>query len=155
MVWLARQDLVGAEELLQKNDAGKLVRKGDRAEGQPPVDALEKAGVETERSADDEAEVLARPAPLFEKARELWAGDGRSLPVEQADEGRVRNPPGHRSLVLDLLNLHPSLAGQQPLVMSHVIGERRTPQAPDADDYDPHGLILTVVRSRADFLRPN
>jgi hypothetical protein len=155
MVFLAHQDLVGAEELLQKNDAGKLVRKGDRAEGQPPVDTLEEAGVETERAADDEAEVPARPAPLFEKARELGGGEGRSLPVEQADKGRVRNSPGRPSLVLDLLDLDPSLSGQQPLVMGHVIGERRTPQAPDADDHDPHGLILTVVRSRADFLRPN
>ena len=109
--------------------------------------------VEAERPADHEAEVLARAAPLLQKARQLGAREGLPFAVEGAHEGRVRNALEHRRRLAleglrpaigtdaglpDLVHLEPRVAAEQPLVVRHVIGERRTSQAADADDHDPH-----------------
>ncbi len=61
MVWLAGQDLVGAKELLEQDDAGELVREGHGPERQAHVDA---AQVEPAGPADDEAQVAALLAAL-------------------------------------------------------------------------------------------
>jgi hypothetical protein len=153
MVWLARQDLVCTEELLEQDDTSELVWKRDRAEGQMGVGAIAHARREAERTADHEAEVLARSAALLQKGRQLGARQRLALAIEGADESRVWNSPEHpRPLTLEglappistqprllqLVNLEPRMASEQPLVVSHIIGERRTSQAADADDHDPH-----------------
>src|SRR3954447_3292758 len=61
MVWLARQDLVRAVDLLEQHDASKLVRQRHLAERDAHVAALE---VEPAWPPDHEAEVAARLAAL-------------------------------------------------------------------------------------------
>jgi hypothetical protein len=153
MVWLAGQDLVGTEELLEQDHAGQLMRECDRTQGQPQIGSLTHLGREAERTADHEAEVLAGRAAILEKRGQVGAGCGRALAVESTSEGGRRNALEH-SLPLtferlgpaigsdarlpDLLHLEPGVPSQQSLVVGHVIGERRTPQPADADDHDPH-----------------
>ena len=64
-------------------------------------------------------------------------GHGRRLTFQ-----RLFPPVGAQTGLPDLVDLEPRMAAQQPLVVRHVIGERRTPQTADADDHDPHGAIL-------------
>ena len=76
MVRLAREDLVGAEELLEQDDARELVRQRHRAEREQVVVALERR---PERAADHEADVAAALAALLEEARE--ASEECSVPA--------------------------------------------------------------------------
>src|SRR5688500_4388917 len=67
MVGLAREDLVGAEELLEQHHARELVRERHRAEREPVIAAVQPAAV---RPADEEADVAARLAALLQPAGE-------------------------------------------------------------------------------------
>src|SRR4051794_41794596 len=88
MVWLVRQDLVRAVELLEQHDAGELVGQRHRPERQLHVAVLE---VEAPRSADHEAEVLSRLAPLLEEAAELDRVELAAVAREQAHVGPLRD----------------------------------------------------------------
>jgi uncharacterized protein DUF3467 len=144
MVSLARQDFVGAEELLEQDDSRELVRQRDRPERQKEIGPLPDALVEPARAADHEAEVPARLATLLEKARKLGAGQGLPLTVERAGERPLRHPPQERAFVPlpQLLHVDPRLAFQEPPVVGLVICERGAAQGSDADDQDPHSGIL-------------
>jgi hypothetical protein len=135
MVRLAGQDLVRPEELLEQHHAGELVRERHRAEREAVVDRLE---IEPERPADDEAHVAARLAPFLQESGERRGVVLLPLRVEQRHEGALGDPPCDLLVLADLYQLDPRVAGQQLLVVLHVVGERRA-QAADGQDDDPHG----------------
>src|SRR5947208_605073 len=85
MVWLAGDDLVRPEQLLQQHDARKLVRESDPSEREAFVGPLEHAGGKAERAAHDKAQV-ARLAAILDQLCEVGARALGSLPVQHADE---------------------------------------------------------------------
>jgi len=143
VVGLAGDDLVRAVDLLEQDDAGKLVGQGDAAEREAVVTALE---LDPERASDDEAEIHAAQPPALQKAAEAERVELLSPPVEQRDERPRRQAARDLSPVADLDQLKARVAPQQLSVVLNVVGERRT-HPPHGDDHDPHGGIL---RSMAD-----
>src|SRR5205085_11506863 len=85
MVWLAREDLVRAVDLLEQHHAGELVRQRHRAEREPHVAALE---VEPARPADHEAEVPPGLAALLHPDAEVYRVECLPLGAEQHRERR-------------------------------------------------------------------
>jgi len=79
---------MAAVELLQQHDTRELVRQCRGPERQLEVGALE---IEAVRTADDEAEVAARLAPLFEELAEGDRVERLAGAVEQADESIFGN----------------------------------------------------------------
>src|SRR5450432_3952067 len=83
VVGLAGEDLVGAVELLEQDDARELVGQGQRAEAEAVVDLLERRA---HRTADDETDVARCLAALLDEGGEAQAVVGRARDVEQRDE---------------------------------------------------------------------
>jgi len=126
---------MGAVELLEQDDARQLVGKSQLAKREPMIDLVK---VQPERAPDDEAQVPATPATLFQEAAE---GDRVELltgPIEQRHECPVGQAPGHMLVLPYLDHLDAGVSGQQLVVMLVVIGER-LPQPAHGDDDDPHG----------------
>jgi hypothetical protein len=157
MVWLARDDLVRAKQLLQQHDARELMGKRDGAEGQAQVGDCHELRIEAQRTADDEAEIAPVASPLLKPASEIDARELPALTVEGANVGAGRylpsdqlrlSPeqtlrlPGIRARLAQLADLDPSVLSQQPLVMPDVVRERSPAHPADTDDDDPHGAIL-------------
>src|SRR2546423_8217543 len=88
MVWLAREDLVRAVQLLQQHHARKLVRQRHRPQRQPQVAFVE---VEPARPADYEAEILRRLPPLLEEAAEGHRVELAAVAREPAHVRAVRD----------------------------------------------------------------
>src|SRR4051794_38234786 len=80
VIGLAREDLVGAVELLHEDHARELVRERHRAERELEVTAVE---LESLRPPDDEAEVAPLLTPLLEPAAEADRVVGLALAREQ------------------------------------------------------------------------
>ena len=144
---LARQDLVGAEQLLQQHDARKLVRKRDRAEATAALSARSMTlGSSPNGPPTTKHRSLPVVPPLLEKGGELllesWSPSrSRTQTNAGRDPRRIACPPGDglgappvgpRLAQLD--RLQPRLAREQPLVVSDVVGEGRTAQPADADE---------------------
>jgi hypothetical protein len=157
MVWLASQDLVGPEELLEQDDSGELVWKRDRAEREQRVRPFLDAGSEAERATQYEAQVVARLSPPLEESSDVHARECLSPAIERAHEAPLRNPsqegqpltleqlrpaPGIAPRLLELCDLDSGVAADQALVVGHIVCERRAAQGADADDQDAHGGIL-------------
>src|SRR4051794_1949435 len=108
MVWLVRQDLVRAVELLEQHNAGELMGQRHRPERELHVAVLQG---ETARPAHDEAEIPARLAALLQEAAELDRVDLAPLAREQADEGPLRDAPVHVVVLTELDELQAGMAG--------------------------------------------
>ncbi len=126
---------MAAIDLLEQDDAGELMRERHRTERQAVVDRRQ---IESERAADDEADVAARLPAVFQKCGERRGVVLLPLGVEQRDERALGDPSRDLLVLAHLHQLDPRVAGQQLLVMLHVIGERRA-QTADGQDDDPHG----------------
>jgi Protein of unknown function (DUF3467) len=129
---------VAAVHLLEQHDTRELVGQRERAERQAVLHALH---IEPERSADHEAEIAAALAPLFEKAAERHRVQVVAVPVQQGHERALGQPAPHLFILADLDQLEPHVAGDQLLVVLHIVGERGAQPAHGNDDY-PHDGIL-------------
>ena len=138
MVGLARQDLVGPEELLEQHHARELVGQRELAEREAVLDVRQ---IEPVGAADHEAHVAPVHAPVLEPAREFLRIHLVAVAMQQRDVGALGDPALDGLGLLDLDELEPRVAGDQPLVVLHVIRERRL-EPPDRHDEDPHGPIL-------------
>jgi len=130
---------VSTVELLEQDDAGELVREGQRAEREAVVDAVE---VEAQRPADDEAQVATALATILQEAGEGHAVKGLPLARKQRQEGPVGQPPEDLLVFADLYEVELRVAGQELLIVLHVVGEGRA-EAAHGEDGDPHAAILT------------
>ncbi len=137
VIRLAREDLVGAIELLQQHDSRELVRQRDRPERELGVTPLEREPVWT---ADDKAQIEARLAALLEPSRQLLGGELAPAAIEQYDVCALGNPTRHLRVVAQLDQLQAGVAAQQLLVVLHVVHERR-PEPPDSEDQNPHEVL--------------
>src|SRR3954471_17198025 len=114
MVWLARQDLVRAVDLLEQHDASKLVRQRHLAERDAHVAALE---VEPAWPPDHAAEVAARLAALLAERAELERVEPAAAPREQAYERALGDSAVDALVLARLDQLEPGVAGEHLLVM--------------------------------------
>src|SRR4051794_17746099 len=130
MVWLPRDDLVRAVELLEQDDARELVRQRHAAEAEAHVAALE---VEAPRTADDEAEVAAGLPALLEEAAELDRVVFVAVGREKDDEGALRDAAVDALVLAHLDQLEAGVAGEELLVVLDVVRVRR---AEPADGYE-------------------
>jgi hypothetical protein len=135
VVWLAGDDLVPAVDLLEHDDPGELVGKGEAAERQPVVDTLKLEP--TERASDHEAEVAAAGAAPLEESAEFDGAERLPVDVEQRDERALRDARRDACVRADLDQLEPGVAAEQLGVMGDVINER-WPQTAHGDDGDSH-----------------
>ena len=87
MVWLAGNDLVGAEELLEQHDAGELMRKRELPERKPPVGTLEYRAVQPKGATDDQPQIAPVAPALLDCCRQPLARERFALAVEGADVG--------------------------------------------------------------------
>jgi hypothetical protein len=157
MVWLAREDLVGAEELLEQHHSREPVRERERAEREPTFGAAEHRLVEPERPTHEEAEIACRAAPFLEEARQPFAREQLALAVEGAQKSAVWHARQRRARLLpqrltsprevaarfaDLEYLDPGVPPEEALVVRDVVGEGGSAEPSDANDRDPHGAIL-------------
>jgi hypothetical protein len=157
MVWLAPQDFVCPEELLEQDDPSELMRQRDWPKREerirPPLDAR----AETEWPAQDEAEVLARLSPLLHEPGNFHARERLSLAIERADEAFAGDPsqqggrlpleqlclaPRIAPGLLQLDYLYPAMAPDQACVVGRVVCKRGATEGADTDDQDAHGGIL-------------
>src|SRR3954451_10377483 len=138
MVWLARQDLVRAVDLLEQHDASKLVRQRHLAERDAHVAALE---VEPAWPPDHEAEVAARLAPLLEELAELDRVELAAVAREQAYERALGDAPVDALILAHLDQLESGVAGEHLLVMLDVVRVRWA-KPPDCYDERSHGQWL-------------
>src|SRR4051794_12522901 len=134
MVGLARQDLVGPEQLLEQHHARELVGQRHRAEREPVVAALQRG---PERAADHEAHVAPGLPALLQPAGERLAVVGPAAVVEQRHVRALGDPPPERGVVGDLEQLHPGLPPQQAAIVLDVVGVRR-PHATDREHDEAH-----------------
>src|SRR3954452_4508337 len=143
MVWLARQDLVRPVDLLEQHHARELVRERHLAEREAHVAGLE---VEPARSADHEAEVAARLAPLLQELAELDRVELAAVAREQAHDRALRDPPVDALVLAHLDQLEPCVAREHLLVVLDVVRVRWA-KAPDCYDECAHGLSAVVPTS--------
>src|SRR4051812_25912013 len=150
VVGLARQDLVGAVELLDQHHAGELVRERHRPERQRLVAALEPEPV---GAADDEADVATRLPAILEPAGEAHRVVRPPTHVEQHAMAARRYPALHLlaragrrrrlGVVAELDQLQPRLAGEHAPVVLEVVRERRA-DAADGEDRVLHRSCLNA-----------
>src|SRR5947207_10325252 len=111
---------MSAEELLEKNHPGELMRKRHPAKGDSSVGALEHAWIERERPTDREAEVAAGAPSLLEEPSERLARREISFAVEDAQIGILGRPPQDRVVIGHLDRLQPCVPRQEALVVGDV-----------------------------------
>ena len=137
MVRLPREDLVRAKELLEEHDARELMGQRDAAQRQARWARSSTAGSSPMWTADDEAQIRPRQAALRDEVGELLARELVPLAIERHHVCILRNPLENAVRLPQLGHLEAGLAAQQPLVVGHIVGERRLDLA-DADEEQPH-----------------
>src|SRR3954470_19967585 len=142
MVWLARQVLVRAIDLLEQHDARELMGQRHLAERDAHVAAVE---IEPARPADHEAEVATRLAALLEELAERDRVEFPAFAREEADERAVRDPPVDALVLTHLDQLEPRVAGEHLLVVLDVVRVRWA-KAPDCEYERAHGSVLLCPR---------
>jgi hypothetical protein len=141
VIALTGEDLVGAVELLEEDDAGQLVRKGERSQRDPVLDRLE---LEPVGAADDEAELTPALASLLEEAAEADRVELLAVAVKERDEGALGHAPGDLLILSNLDQLEPRVPGEELLIVLDVVDERRS-QPTHGDDDDAHDGILRGI----------
>jgi hypothetical protein len=141
MVWLVREDLVRAVELLQEHDARELVGQRHRSERELHVAVVE---VQAARSADHEAEILAGLAALLEEPAELDGVELLAVAGQQADVRALRDPAVHVVVLAELDQLEPRMPGEQLLVVRDVV-RIRGPEAPHSHHEGAHRCDTSPV----------
>ena len=129
-----------AIQLFEQHHPGELVGKRHRPQRQAMIDAVE-IGRHPERAADHKAQIPAAAASVLEKAAERDRVHLLPVLVQKRHECPVREPPGHLLVLPDLDLLEPRVAGQQLLIVAHIVRVRRT-QTPHGHDDHPHDVIL-------------
>ena len=87
------------------------------------IDVIE---IEPKGASDDEAQIAAALAPVLQKTGKGQRIGLLAVAVQEGDKGSVGQPSRDVVVLPDLHQLQSRVPGQQPLVVLHVVGERRT-----------------------------
>jgi hypothetical protein len=129
---------VAAVQLLEQDDPRELVGQRQRPEREAVVDLVE---LQTERAADDEADVAAGLAAVFEEAAEGERVELLALAVQQRHERARRDLADDAFLLPHFDHLDARVPGEQLEVMLDVVGVGRA-QSSDGEDDESHAAIL-------------
>ena len=122
-------------ELLEQDHPGELVRQRHRPQRQAPIDPLQLR--RPKGSANHERQIAASLATLLKEGTETEAVERLPVGGEQHHERAPRHAPRNACGIPHLHQFQAHTAGEQLLVVSHVV-RVRSPQAGLAEDGQEH-----------------